>query len=287
MADLSDVENKLVEILSGILYPAGIPGGVNPPSPVAACPVICYPGWPQSATLDADLAIGKAHVSVFTLDAERNTTRYPKDWQTVTDAAPTVTAIIGAQAITIGGTVTIPQNVAIEINGLCFVYGVQAGNTLTAIAAALAALIAVSVPGTTNTGPVINVPVAGRISAARVGAQGVGIMETRRQERLFQITVWASTPDLRTAVSKPIDAALSNIERFTLVDQTSARLIYKGSPVTDKGQIQGVYRRDFLYTVEYATTITEVETQISVEQINLSAKIDGATASTVVAQINL
>lgn len=287
MADLTDVENKLAEIIATVLYPTGVPGGFEPASPVASAPVIVYPGWPNSGTLQQDLASGKVHVSIHAMDAERNTTRYPKDWQTVTDAAPTLTAIIAAQAITIGGTVSVPQSVAVEVNGLAFVYEIQASDTLNAIAAALAALISFAVPGTGSAGAVITVPSSGRIASARIAAQGVGIMETRRQERVFQITVWAPSPDLRNAVAKPVDAALSVLERFTLADQTSARLIYRGSPSTDKAQMQDCYRRDFLYSVEYATTITEVETQISVEQINLSAKVDGATASTFVAQINL
>lgn len=287
MADLSDVENALAQIISDTLYPAGIPGGFEPASPVASVPVICYPGWPNSATLDEDLAKGKVHVSVFALDGERNTTRYPKDWQELVPAVTTLIALVSGQTITIGGTVSTPQNVMAAVNDLPFVYAVQAGDALSDIAAGLAALIAVSIPGTTSAGPVVSVPAGGMISAARIGGQGVAIMETRRQERMFQITVWADTPDHRNAVAKPIDAALSVLERITLPDQTSARLIYKGSPQSDAAQLQGCYRRDFVYSVEYATTIQETETQIVAELINVSVKADGATASQQIVTINI
>ena len=60
MADQSDVAATLAAMIAAALYP----NGTNQPSVVGA-PVIVYPGWPNPQTLDADMAAGKAHVSVF------------------------------------------------------------------------------------------------------------------------------------------------------------------------------------------------------------------------------
>jgi hypothetical protein len=290
MADLADVENALVSLIAATVYP----NGTGQPS-IANVGIAVYRGWPQPKALEDDLAAvgagtgGKVHISVFTRPEEHNVTRYPKDWQQQSAPAPTLTLTVNGQQVTVGGTVSTPQNAVVFVNNAPFVYVVQANDTPTTIAAALAALINagsvipfggmfVPVPGPTSAGPVITMPASARMGVARVGASGISIMEVRRQERTFQITVWANSEANRSAIAGPLDAALANTLRFTLPDQTSARLIYKGSPVLDGVEKSNLYRRDLLYSVEYATTVTETDTQVTAEQLNVSNQIDGATA---------
>ncbi|MFC6520131.1 hypothetical protein ACFQAT_10460 [Undibacterium arcticum] len=64
---------------------------------------------------------------------------------------------------------------------------------------------------------------------------------------------------------------------MTLVDQSTARMTYKSSPVSDEFQKDKLYRRDLFYTVEYATTQIETDTQITQEQLNTSGQVDGST----------
>jgi len=157
-------------------------------------------------------------------------------------------------------------------NGQSFLYAVQTSDTLTSIATALASAIAVGIPGTTNTGAVITLPNSARIAAARVGINGTLIRELKRQERLFQLSIWTDTPDHRDAVAGMLDVALAATQFLTLTDQTQARLIYKGSMIDDSKQKDRLYRRDLLYTVEYATTQTTTGTQILTEQINVAGQ---------------
>lgn len=172
MADLDDVLNELVILCQGAIYPDGVPAGS-----VAGIPVKIYPGWPVPQALNADIAAGKAHVSVYARPEEKNTTRYPKE----------------------------PHLVSMTADGL----------------------------------------------------SGSSITEIRRQERLFQLVIWSPTPQARTAIASVVDVLLADTTRFTLPDTTSARLIYKGSPVTDILEKSNIFRRDLLYTVEYATTKAE------------------------------
>ncbi len=287
MADISDVIQALATIASGVLYPAGIPGGTNPPSPVAGIPVICYPGWPHAPTLDKDLAAGKAHVSVFPLPGERNTNRGQQDWQTVSTVADTLAAVVAGQTITITGTVATPQNVVAIINKTPYVYAVLVSDSLSSIAAGLAALIAADFPGTAAVGAVITVPSAGRIAGTRIGSSGTSMRITRLQERMVQITIWTNTPQNRDAVAQPLDQAFSDIERFVLPDQTFARLTYAGSPMSDTAQRDDLYRRDLQFSIEYATSVTQTDTEITQETINVAAKKDGATTTQPVVTISL
>lgn len=276
MADLTDVENALVSLIAGTLYP----NGTGQPS-VAGIGVRVYPGWPNPQQLDDDLAAAKAHVSVFPRTEERNTTRFSQDWQPQTMNAATLTLTINGQQMTVGGVVppaNNPHNLSVLANGKPYVYAVQTGDTLNSIAASLAALIAADIPGTSAAGAVVTLPGTGRIGAARVGVTGTAIREVRRQERHFQITVWADTPAHRDAVAQPVDLVLATTKFLTMPDGFAARLIYRNSPISDNMQKTRLFRRDLIYLVEYATTQAETETQITQEQLNVSARVDGASS---------
>lgn len=181
MADISEVMTELVNLVSAAVYPNGT---ANPS--IAGLPVMCYPGWPVPNQLNSDIAAGKSHISIFPRPEERNTSRFPKEWQEVSNN----------------------------------------------------------------------------------GTTGTSIMEIRRQERTFQISIWAPTPAARDSIAKAVDPALAATERFTLPDQTSARLIYKGSPMTDMLEKARIYRRDLLYSVEYATTQIATDYAIKENTIN-------------------
>ncbi|PKN07935.1 MAG: hypothetical protein CVU73_11080 [Deltaproteobacteria bacterium HGW-Deltaproteobacteria-8] len=283
MADITDVFNALVSKSAQVLYPQG----TGSPSSVGV-PAIVYAGWPTASTLDDDLlklskglAAGKVHVSVFASDIERNTTRYLRNWQTAIEAVQTLTAVILGQTITIGGTVATPQNVMAMVNRLPYVYPVQAGNTLSSIATGLAALI----PGASSVGPVITVPSNAMLTAARVGAAGTSVMEIRRQERIMMLTVWADSPAHRDAVAQALDIALEDTAFLTMPDQTAARLLYRASHIIDDKQKARLYRRDLLYSVEYATTLVENDMQITQTQLGVSAAVAGVEPYTPVATI--
>lgn len=274
MADLDDVSNVLVGIVSGLLYPNGT---VNPIS-LAGMPVRVYPGWPNPEQLSADflgcMKAGTVNVSIFPLPGERNTTRYLEKWKPVTVNTPTLTLTIAGNQVIIAGTippVSNPHNVMVMANRQPYVYAVQPTDSLAMIAAALTAIALPSIPGVVSGGSTITFPPGAVLTAARVGVTGTSAMEIRRQERRFQITIWANSPDARTAVAKIIDPALAGMPFITLPDLFAARLRYVGSPISDALQKQNIYRRDLLYTVEYCTVKTIVSPQIVtiVENIDL------------------
>jgi hypothetical protein len=276
MADIVDVMSALVAAMAQIIYP----NGTSQPS-VTGLPTIIYPGWPQSSQLDKDLAAfntgtGKIHVTVYPTGTEKNLTRYSNDWILLSQPAPTVTLLVVAQTVTVSGTVSTPQNVALLVNGLPYTYALQAGDTLTTIATALAVLV----PGASNAGPVITLPATARIQAARVGGAGTMFRELRRQQRAVQLTIWADTPAHREATAQAIDVALAATEFVALPDQTAARIIYQSSHLDDATQKANLYRRDLIYSAEYATTQTSAATTVTVAQENLNTGVSGSSATT-------
>ena len=203
---------------------------------------------------------------------EQRTTRYPNDWQVKSIPTPALTLTTSGTTITVGGTVSSPLNAAALVNGTAYVYAVQANDTLNSIATALAALINVNTPAS-STGPVITIPAAKQL-VARVGAVGTAIRETKRQKRGFQITCWCPTPALRDLVVPPIDKALADIEFLSLPDGSGGRLLYERSPVSDRVEREGLYRRDLFYSVEYPTTDTQTVAQIVAELFNITGGLD-------------
>lgn len=269
MADLSDVAGTLVTLCTALVYP----NGIAQPS-VANTPIRLYYGWPVKAQLDADLAVPICHVSVYPRSQERNSTRYLGQFEQTSINTTLLTLTRAGQIVTVGGIppATNVHNLAIFVNGMPYVYQTQPADTLATIAAGLAALIAVAVPGTAAVNGVqITIPNAGAIGPVRVGVFGSSSKPVRNQDRVFQIGIWADTPAHRDVIAQTIDPVLAATNFLFFPDGTSGRLIYRGSPSSDQFEKSFLYRRDLMYSVDYATVqvvkapqIVVVETQTSV-----------------------
>lgn len=255
MADLSQVSDAIVTLLSAALYP----NGTSQPSAIGY-PVKIFSGWPVQAQLQADLQTSAAHpvpvtsVSVYPQPSiERVTTRYPQEWHDQTLGVPTITAVVSSLTVTLGGPVTLGQYVTILVGNKVGSYAAQAGDTLSTMATALAALFTGGFA--TAVGPVITFnPVAGGRIIARIGAPGTVIRELRRQQRGYQVVIWAPVPELRTAVAEVIDPVLAATDFVPLPDGYSAWLTYRGTNVADDREPVLLYREDIFIWAEYPTT---------------------------------
>jgi hypothetical protein len=284
MADLSDVEGSLVSTIASILFSGSyLPGAYQaslalapwPPagpsqSPPSAVPVVVrlYRGWPESAVLQADLAAGKAHVSVYPLDGvTRDTSRYwPCPAQT-TSVSATVTLYVGfpsPQTVYVGGSVTAGNVVGIQLgpenNPQAYAYVVQGSDTLDSIAATMAGKI----PGASASGQVITLPNTLNLAAGAFALQPE-LTEVRRQLQGFRVSTWCPTPAARDAICSLIDGGLAglkdsygNFTRFMpLSDGSTAWIKYQHTGSNDYPARDRVWRRDICYGLEYPTTILE------------------------------
>ncbi len=277
MADISDVATTLAGIVSSVLYP----NGTQQP-PLNDVPAKIYYGWPIPEQLTADIKAGTCHVSIYPTPTERNTTRYPLQWQQESINTPTLTAqiagnVLGARRQRTGRREP-AERPPVVVNRQPYVYAVQPTDTLATIASAFAVTIGASVPGTVAVaGPQVDVSGAGdMLNTASVGVTGTSLMEIGRQQRPDPgFTVWAYSPSARDAIIKAVDPAMALLFFITLPDGSAARMIYHGSPQTDRVEKQQIYRRDLIYSIEYATTVSETESQILVEQIDIQPLVSG------------
>lgn len=264
MADLSDVENALVAVVAQVFYP----NGTGQPSALGA-PVRIYRGWPSKPELETDLRSGAVNVSVYALNRERSVTRFQNNWRLLSGPAePTLTLTVSGNTVTVGGTVAVPQNAAVIVNGASgYSYALQETDTPTTIATALVSLINADNADAFSSGPVITVP--GAVSlVGRAGTFGNSLRELKRQRRDIQIALWASTPSLRDQVAILLDPALAAMEFIALADGTAGRMVYVGSPHDDTVQKEILYRRNLIYSVEYGTTQSRNDAAIIVPVVN-------------------
>ncbi len=248
MADQSDVEAALAALVAGFLYPHGT---------AAACAVgfgcRVYRGWPQRVALDADLAAGLAHISVVAgVSGQRTTTRYPDEWRSMRPRTPTLVAVATVGGVTFSGDAAAGQLVGVAVGGVGYVHRTVTGNSPVGVAAELATLI----PGSHAVGAVLSIP--GVLATARVVADQTGSRETRRQPQAFRVICWTATPGPRDVLASCVDAALSAVDFIGLADGSAGRLRFVSSGLSDRARDAGLYRRDLLYSVDYATTQTSV-----------------------------
>lgn len=265
MADSTDVANALVALIAATAYPAGTGQASIAPS---AAPVLVYQGWPIATQLDIDLRAGKVHVSVFPTPTERVTESNAAEYQAPVLNAATFALVTAGVTVTITGTGGAGQNAALLVDGVPYVYAVQANDTPTSIATSLVALI-VANRAASNVAGVITIPNARSISP-RVGVQASAIRVLRRQEKVFQISVWANSFTLRDPLASVLDAALAGTFRLSLPDGTQCLVRYRSSIQHDDTQKASIYRRDMLYAIEYCLTDVVITTQIVIDQLNVS-----------------
>lgn len=251
MADLSDVEEALLRLAAAVLYPEGTAA----PSVIGrACRL--YRGWPQGAALDADLAAGLAHVTVFPeARPQAVTTRHPDRWEPVSTPAPGLSVTVAGRSATVAGSAHAGQVAGLMVDGMAVVHRTAPGDTAEMVAAVLATYLrtrrVVTVDGATLT-VAGSGPMLGRVVADRTVRR-----ETRRQRQVLRLTAWCPDADTRDRLCAALDGELSTVDFLDLPDGGKGRLLFRGSLVHDQGRAARLFRRDLLYAVDYATTVTQ------------------------------
>lgn len=247
MASKLDVETALANLVQTAVYP----NGTNNPSIINA-DIAIRPGYPKPADLDADLAAGKARVSIYQPNGmERNANWFFREWQENQINPATITLAVSGKTITVGGTITTPQTCMIIVNGTGYPYAVQPSDTLATVASGIATLI----PGASSVGTVVTVPSAIKL-IGRISTPGTATMSLNRMEMGFTLSVLAPSPVKRDILVNAINVVCLSSLRLTLPDQI-AILDYKKGLDSDMMEKAIIYRCDLFYTVTFETTITQ------------------------------
>ena len=252
MADLSDVEQSVLEQVSLALYPNGVDQASAPGTVIKI-----FRGWPAPASLNSDLSAGRANVTVFPdTDPGRDTTRFDRSWNVGSRLAAATITVSGLQA-TFGGTMDEGQLLGLLVDGVAYPYRTAKNDTPALVASIFATKIAKDRPAQYSDST-IAIPDAYQI-VGRVVTDISIQREVRRQERNIRIAFWCPTPAVRDDLAPLVDGRLATLPFISLSDGTVARIRYVGSQIYDNAQNAQLYRRDLIYTSEYATIVSETE----------------------------
>lgn len=249
MANLSDVEDVLVDYISLALYP----NGTDQQSIIETVNnIYIYAGWPNPDKLERDIKANNNHVSIFPQSKGRNMTKFRETWHEKSINDATLFLTVSGNTVTITGTVTLPQTCVVIVNKLAYPYIVVEGDTLNSIAQSLTNLI----PNASAIDNVITINNAYQI-IGRVVVAGTSVKEIKRQEIAFNIITWSNTRNNRTLVSEVIENSLGEISRILLpADNYWASINFVGPQDHDEFQKTfAIYRRDLIFTIEFPTTI--------------------------------
>lgn len=248
MADIADCETLLVTMAAAALYP----NGTSQPSAVVA-PCKIYPGWPNSTQLDADLLAGVVNVSVFPV--EGSSAKAPlilDNPQMIVAPVHGLTASVSNQSVTITGTPTTGEFATIIADDK-HAYS-SAGASSAAILSALLTAAQGDYPSASLSGPTLTIPAAS--IQARLGAPATLGNVVHKQKQSFRITIWASTEALRSATAAVVDVALKRVNVVTFPDTSKGIMTYERTLITDNMERSVCYRRDLVFSIEYATLDT-------------------------------
>lgn len=262
MATQRQVMIEIATFVDGVIYP----NGHTQPS-ISNNLVKISMGWPISQQLDTDVLAGNAQISVFPIGmTDKNVSRFPKVWNTVSLNTPTLTATVVGNTIDIDGTPSVPQAVLLNLNGTLYGYSVQLGDTLDNIASSLAALL----PSATAVANVITVNGEILKLTASIVVDGMAAKEVKRQKEVFTISIFAPTPTIRDTLSDALDVAFESVHRINFSDTTQAIMVWRGNRTMDDYEKNIIYQQQILYTVEYPTMSYETQTVIEGIKLNLT-----------------
>jgi len=248
MADISDVTARLAQMAAAAVYPSG----AGQPS-VAGVDVRIFEGWPIASSLDADIAAGKANVSIFPMPGgSAPVFQVLDETYVITPAVHGLSASISGDTVTLVGTPGSGEYASIVADER-FAYS-RVGADIPTILNAIAADAAANYQGVVVSGDSITFPTTRLV--CNIGAPATAGKVTHRQRDAIFITVWAPTPALRNLLAESIDVALKAVNRLTFPDTSQGLLVASHQNQLDDRQTASIYRRDLVFTVEYATLAT-------------------------------
>ncbi|WP_039661538.1 MULTISPECIES: hypothetical protein [Pantoea] len=261
MASLDDVARFLARRVAEVVYPGGsrLPGIVN-------AAVKIYPGWPVPGDLQQDIDNGGVHISVWPLPAERKiNTALGRLCRVIAKGKPTLQFTVNGSSISVAGMASALTNVQVSLNGKAFTFHFPKGTTTEQAISELSAALPKSFTVLSS----VCILMAERLSVS-VTTAGTAVKELRRQIKDFQITVWAPAPGLRERIGSAIDAALSEQCHIDLNDGAPAQLLYARQFDSDRSENWHVYRRDLIFSVNYATTQVISAPEVISTAVNLN-----------------
>ncbi|QOF94210.1 hypothetical protein IFJ82_09620 [Novacetimonas hansenii] len=262
MADIVSISHAIVAQMAAIAYP----NGKGNPS-VTGRPTKIFRGWiTQADYTGADCALGNGVDFITVMDLQAGWRRIDEPLGRPWRQEDTIPSTVSVTTMGTTATITLQDDATpsgivglhIQSDGTTIpgravaAYAVQATDTVDTIASALAAQI----PGSTSSGATVSVPDASSLTGA-TGGYSSAVRTARRQQQLFQVTVWSATPNARDALGTAIENGMAFIDWLTDANGSTFQIEARGDWNNDAAQNSGIFMRPFRFIATYDTDVRE------------------------------
>ncbi|NHN93641.1 hypothetical protein [Acetobacter sicerae] len=279
MTDIAGVSTALTRAVDAIVYPNG-----DSAASLTGRRTIIRRGWitNEDYTGSCSLALGVDYVFVTALSGAfksiacelgmpwRETSLVPAtvSIQTVGNTATVVFPSSGQASGIVGLHITPDGTGALHARSVVG-HVVTATDTPASVAAALATLV----PGASSSGGTLRIPSATALRGA-VGGHADIARVTRRQQQMFNVSIWTGTWSARDDLGFAIDAGLSGDPFFPAPDGSMILVESAGSYDVDTMMTQNIWRRDLKFRCTFDTLQTDTATQVLFTILNVDTPGD-------------
>lgn len=253
MADLSEVEQSFYGLVrDSMQMPMGYASYTVASSALLSIPLRVFRGWPLDQQLSDDLRAGVSNIGIFSNPGmSKNTSRFLRSMTTAVVSTPTatMTAVASGKTVTFAGTASINEVIGIGCVAFGYSYRLQVGDTPTSVAA----IFAVNMPSATSVGAVLTIDTTHPVTVA-YGADVTSLTELSRQVQLIRVSTWSPTTLKRDNICSALEPAILFQDRFVFAENSiSGPITSVGTHVDDCVGLEGMWRRDLIFSIEYAT----------------------------------
>jgi hypothetical protein len=247
LASAADVEVALVTAINFALNQGAAASVLN------ENPIRVFRGWPSNSGLLKDRHSSILNIGVFQVsNSIRNTTRWNSNSWIIPVLSPLSLTQNSSSITFLGhGTQGIVTGIIVDYEN--FVHRSNVVEDAPLIAGIMADLIRPVRP-VWAVGPTITIPGCGRL-IGRIVMDQVLEQELDRVQQEFKVSIYAPFITIRDIASSLIVEALAQIAFLPMPDGSGARLRIKNSSISDLSEAANIFRQDFVYEAEYATTI--------------------------------
>ncbi|BCI68091.1 hypothetical protein AAJCM20276_27150 [Acetobacter aceti] len=279
MTDIAGVSTALAQAADAIIYPNG-----DSTASITGRRTIIRRGWITNDDYSGECSLqsGIDYVFVTALSGAfkpvacglgmpwREISAIPAtvSIETSGNSATVVFPAIGQASGIVGLHITPDEKGAIPARSVVG-HVVTATDTPASVAAALATLI----PGASSSGATVTIPHAASLHGA-VGSYSDIARVTRRQQQLFNVSIWIGTWSARDDLGFAIDAGMSGDPFFPAPDGSMILVESAGSYDIDTMMQQGVWRRDLKFRCTFDTLQTDTAAQVLFTILNVDAPGD-------------
>ena len=260
MGTILQVEAHMAEVITQIVYPHGI----DSPS-ITGHDVKVEIGFPIKNVLDTDVENDISTISIYPIGGmERNVTRYLREWCVISQPAQTIFLRLSGFDLFIEGAADPEQICLVQIGGGYYSYETVFGDTLNTVAMKLSA----GIPGASFIGNVIKLPISLDIKTF-VSTYALLGKEVKRQQKVYNMTVWAADVQCRAILGDAIDAYFAeNTRQLLTADDFFIYFFYRMTLEEDMLQKNNIFKRSIEYNVEYPTVVMKKFNKLVTTDIN-------------------